>query len=850
MSLVLPIEPVLPALREALAEHPAAVLQAPPGAGKTTRVPLALLDAGWLAGQKLVMLEPRRLAARAAARRMAALLGERVGETVGYRVRMDTRVGPRTRVEVVTEGVLTRMLHADPSLEGVGLVVFDEFHERSLQADLGLALTLQARQLLRPDLRLLVMSATLDGAPVARLLGDAPVVTSEGKSFPVETHYLARPVEGRIEGAVAAGVRRALAEAEGDVLAFLPGAAEIRRTEARLLEGGLPDGVFVAPLYGALPAEAQDRAVAPAPAGQRKVVLATDIAETSLTIEGVRAVVDGGLARRPRFDPRSGMTGLVTVRVSRSSADQRRGRAGRTAPGVCYRLWTKAEHARLAPFAPPEILEADLAPLALDLAAWGAAPEDLAWLDPPPPGPFAQARDLLAALGALDHAGRLTDHGRRMAGLALHPRLAHMLLRAQDLGLGAGVAALLGARDPLRRAGPQPPDVDLRLRFEALRSGRAPGHEVDRGALARIREEARHWRRRLGDGADGKGGRDGGETPDPHPSPSNLDQAGVLLALAYPDRIAERRAPGRFRLRNGRAARLPDHDPLADAPYLAVADLDSLPRSSGARGGEARVFLAAPLTREEIEAYFADQIETEDAVMWDVEAGRVRARRLTRLGAVVLREAPLATPDPDTVAGALVEGVRQSEGRLLPWTRAARGVQERVLFLRHHLGDAWPDLSDAALLATLDDWLRPYLAGCATAADLARLDLASVLLDRLDGPQRAALDRLAPTHLTVPSGSRIPLDYTDPAAPVLAVRLQEVFGMTETPRLAGGCVPVLMHLLSPAGRPVQVTRDLASFWRDAYFDVRKDLRGRYPKHHWPEDPLAAEPTARAKRRGQ
>ena len=750
-------------------------------------------------------------------------------------MRLDTRVGPRTRIEVVTEGVLTRRLQSDPGLDGVGLVVFDEFHERSLAADLGLALTHQAQGLLRPDLRILVMSATLDGAPVARLLGDAPLVTSEGRSFPVETHYLDRPVEGRVEGAVAAGVRRALAEAEGDVLAFLPGAGEIRRAESQLREGGLPDGVFVAPLYGALPAEAQDRAVAPAPPGRRKVVLATDIAETSLTIEGVRAVVDGGLARRPRFDPRSGMTGLVTVRIARSSADQRRGRAGRLAPGVCYRLWTTTEQAHLAPSTPPEIADADLAPLALDLAAWGAAPDDLAWLDPPPPGPFAQARDLLAALGALGREGRLTDHGRRMAGLALHPRLAHMLLAAEPLGLAdvaADVAALLGERDPLRRPGGSA-DVDLRLRLELLRGGdldRFRGLDVHRGALARIRQEAKHWRTRRG----GSAGR--GES-----RPAALDQAGLLLALAYPDRIAQRRGEGRYRLRNGRAARLPDGDPLSDAPFLAIGSLD-------ARGGEARVFLAAPLSPEEIEGPFADQIEREDRVSWDDAAERVRARRVERLGAVVLKEAPLADPDPEAIADALVEAVRASEGRRLPWTKEARAVQARLAFLRHVFGDAWPDRSDAALLATLDDWLRPYLVGVATATDLGRLDLSALLLHGLDHRQRAALDRLAPTHLTVPSGSRRPLDYSDPEAPVLAVRLQEVFGLTETPRLADGRVPVTMHLLSPAQRPVQVTQDLASFWRDAYFDVRKDLRGRYPKHHWPENPLDAAPTARAKRR--
>ncbi|NNF59424.1 MAG: ATP-dependent helicase HrpB [Rhodothermaceae bacterium] len=829
----LPIEAALPALREALRGRPAAVLQAPPGAGKTTRVPLALLGEAWLGDQRIVMLEPRRLATRAAARRMAQTLGERVGETVGYRVRMDTRVSTRTRIEVVTEGVLTRMLHADPTLGGVGLVVFDEFHERSLPADLGLTLALQSRSLFRPDLRLLVMSATLDGAPIAALLGDAPLVTSEGRAFPVETHYHDRPLEGRIAPAMAGAVQRALAETEGDLLAFLPGAGEIARTQV-LLEGGmLPAHVVITPLHGSLPAAEQDRAIISDPQGRRKVVLSTDIAETSLTIEGVRMVVDSGLVRRPRFDPRSGMTGLVTTRVSRASADQRRGRAGRTAPGVCYRLWTRTAQANLVPHTPPQIYDADLAPLALDLAAWGADPADLTWLDAPPQGAFAQGRDLLRDLGALDADGHLTDHGRAMAEVPTHPRLAHLLLRAHDFNTDAltpAVAALLNERDLLHRAG-GPPDIDLRLRLDALRSGRTSdlrGATVHRGALHRARQEAQRWRTRL---------------DAPALEAADLNEAGLLVALAYPDRLAQRRAPGRFRLRNGRSARLPDHDPLSDEPFLAIAALDS-------RQGDARVFLAAPITLEEIETGFADQIERETVVAWDDEAQTVRAQAIERLGAVVLREGPLADPAPEAIIGALLEAIRASELTLLPWPKAARGVQHRLLFLRHHLGETWPDVSETALLADLETWLRPYLGGLRSAADLQQLDLAGLLLNRLGWPERADLDRLAPTHLVVPSGSNRPLDYTDPEAPVLAVRLQEVFGLTETPRLADGRVPVTMHLLSPAQRPVQVTQDLASFWREGYFDVRKDLRGRYPKHHWPEDPLTAEPTARAKRRKQ
>ncbi|MDX1530479.1 MAG: ATP-dependent helicase HrpB, partial [Rhodothermales bacterium] len=595
MPPALPIDPVLPALRDALREHPAAVLQAPPGAGKTTRVPLALLDEPWLAGKKLVMLEPRRLATRAAARRMAATLGERVGETVGYRVRLDTRVSRRTRIEVVTEGVLTRMLQSDPSLDGVGAVVFDEFHERNLPSDLGLALALEAQEALRPDLRLLVMSATLDGARVAALLDDAPLLTSEGRAFPVETHYLERTPEGRIEGPAAQAVRRALAEEPaGDVLVFLPGAGEIRRT-AEALEG-LPPGVEVHALYGNLPAEAQDRAVAPAPDGQCKVVLATDIAETSLTIEGVRVVVDGGLARKPRFDVGSGMERLETVRVSKASADQRRGRAGRLGPGTCYRLWTAFEHGHLADFAPPEIVQADLAPLALELAAWGVqGPAGLRWLDPPPEAPFQQARALLRELGALDAGGAITPHGREMARLALHPRLAHLVLRGRQLGLGAtacDLAALLSERDLLRSAGPTPPPADLRLRLDALRrGGGVHGAEVHRGALHRVRQQADQYRRQLSVARDER----------------DAEAAGLLLALAYPDRIAQRRAgqEGRFRLRSGQAAAFPSPQLLSTSDFLVAAHLDG-------RRAEARIFLAAPVTQEELETHFGDQIEEAD----------------------------------------------------------------------------------------------------------------------------------------------------------------------------------------------------------------------------------------------
>ncbi len=828
---------MLPALAAALRDGNRAVLEAPPGAGKTTRVPLALLDEPWLGGQKLVMLEPRRLAARAAARRMAQTLGERAGGTVGYRVRLDSRVSARTRIEVVTEGVLTRMLQDDPALDGVGCVVFDEFHERNLPSDLGLALALESQTALRPGLRLVVMSATLDGERVAALLAEggqpAPLVRSEGRAFPVETHYLDRTPQGRTEDLAARAVRRAMAETDGDALVFLPGAGEIRRTEERLREG-LPTDVDLAPLFGALPAAEQDRAIAPSPTGRRKVVLATDIAETSLTIEGVRVVVDAGLARRPRFDPASGMTRLETVRVSRASADQRRGRAGRLGPGTCHRLWTEFEHSHLAPFTPPEIAAADLAPLALELAAWGADPAALRWLDPPPEASFQQARALLRDLRALDGQGRVTPHGRRMARLGAHPRLAHLVLRGDEMGLGATacrLAALLGERDPLRSPGRTPPPADLRLRLDLLRGRSAPpsvhGCSVDQGAVARAREDAKRWQRRLGIGLE----------------EADAEAAGLLLALAYPERVAQRR-PGssaRYRLRNGRAAALPDADALTGADFLTAAHL-------GGHGREARIFLAAPVTAEELEEQFADEVDEAEEVVWEAEAGRVVARRQVRLGGVVLREGPLPEPDPTAVAEALLGGIRAAGAEALPWSKAARRLRDRLGFLHALDPGAWPDVSDDALLASADDWLLPHLWGMTRLDDLRRLDLAEALLAWLPWERREEIDRLAPSHLAVPSGSRIPVDYAEPEAPVLAVRLQEVFGLTETPRVGGGRVPVVMHLLSPAHRPAQVTRDLASFWREGYFDVRKDLRGRYPKHHWPEDPLTAEATHRAKRR--
>ncbi|MGE5514609.1 MAG: ATP-dependent helicase HrpB [Bacteroidota bacterium] len=834
----LPIQSVLPEIRSALAGASGLVLQAPPGAGKTTGVPLALLDQSWLAGQRILMLEPRRLAARAAAARMADTLGEAVGQTVGYRIRFEAKVSRDTRIEVVTEGILTRMLQDDASLPGVGLVIFDEFHERSLNADLGLALCLESQGALRDDLKILVMSATLDGGPVARLMAresdPVPVVTSQGRAFPVDTRFLSRPEPRRFADGVASAVVQALRdEAEGDVLVFLPGAGEIRRVEVLLADSPVARGVTIAPLYGDLPADAQDRAIKKGGAG-RKVVLATAIAETSLTIDGVRVVVDGGQMRVPRFDPSSGMTRLVTLAVSRASADQRRGRAGRTAPGVCYRLWSEAEDRALQAFTAPEITEADLAPLALDLAQWGIADaNDLAWLDPPPVASLAQARELLAELGAVDGQGRITAHGRAMNRLAMHPRLAHMVLRSRDLGLGGlacDLAAILGERDVVK-AERGFRDADVRLRLDAVRgeSEQVRGLAVDRGALSRVRQAAKEWRRRVGL----RPGEENGE---------GLD-AGIVLAFAYPDRIARRRPGGepRYALSGGRGALFADPEPLAAEEWLVAAELDGDRR-------EARIFLAAPLTKAEIEDHFADSIRSEEAVAWDRRDEVVQARRQRRLFALVLDEQKLDKAAPDALAAAMAQGVRDMGLACLPWTDELMKWRERVGFLRRHDAEGgWPDLSDQALLDGLEDWLAPYLGGITRRAHLTKLDLSQALRGLVPWEQARRLDELVPTHVTVPSGSRVPIDYSG-ETPVLAVRLQEMFGCADTPRIAGGKVPLLLHLLSPARRPVQVTRDLASFWANAYHAVKADLKGQYPKHWWPDDPMQAEPTARAKPR--
>jgi ATP-dependent RNA helicase HrpB len=798
----LPVDEALPRLKAALAERNAAVLVAPPGAGKTTRVPLALLDASWLKGRKIIMQEPRRLAARAAARRMAATLGEQVGKTVGYRVRLDSKVGPRTRIEVVTDGLFLRLLQDDPSLESVGCVIFDELHERGLESDLAFALVRESQGALREDLRVIAMSATLDPGPVSQRLGGAPVIESAGRMFPVETRYLDRDATGRIEDTVASAVRNALANESGSALVFLPGVGEIRRVEERL--SGLGADVDVAPLYGDLSPAEQDRAISPSPAGRRKVVLATAIAETSLTIEGVRLVIDSGLMRVPRFSPRSGMTRLETVRVSQASADQRRGRAGRLEPGICYRLWPEESQRGLLPFTPPEILDADLAPLALELAAWGVSDAAaLPWLTPPPAASFATARALLLDLGAIDAAGAITPHGRAMVRLGQHPRLAHLVLKGRDLKQGkvaALIAAILGERDFLRER-----DVDLRHRVDMALNGRAP-RLITESARRLTAREARD------------------ETPD-------ASMTGALLALAYPDRIGRRRAgtANRYLLSGGRGAVLPEGDPMSNEEFLVVADLDGAAQ-------DARIFLAAPISAAEIEEMYDERMVDEEIVEW---RGSVVARRRRRLGALVLEDKPIDKPDPDKVRAAMLAGLSQ---RGLPWTDELLAWRQRIAFL-HQLDASWPDLSDAALAASLDEWLAPFVDGVAR-----RVDFAAAVKTLVPWEQQRQLDKLAPIHIEVPSGSRVPVDYGNPAEPTLSVRLQEMFGLTDTPRIAGGKVPVTIHLLSPARRPVQVTRDLASFWKTAYRDVKAELKGRYPKHYWPDDPLVAEPTARAKPR--
>ena len=800
-----PVDQIIPQLSDALATSPAALLVAEPGAGKTTRVPLKLLDAPWLKHQKIVMLEPRRLAARNAAHRMAETLGEEVGGTVGYTVRLERRVSAKTRIEVVTEGILTRRLQQDPELSGTGLVIFDEFHERSLDADFGLALTLDIQRGLRDDLKILVMSATLDAARVAAHLGDAPVIDAPGRVFPVETRHLDKAQRQTISADALRAVHRALDETDTSILVFLPGEAEIRRTEDALNSSGLPKNTVVRPLYGAMSFAEQDAAIRPSPQGERKIVLATTIAETSLTIDGIGAVIDCGFKRVPRFDPASGMTALETVRVSLASADQRRGRAGRLGPGVGYRLWPEAESRALKAHDDPEIFVADLAPLVLELAAWGVTdPKALPWLDPPPAAPFAQAQDLLKRLEALDAENKITAMGKQMVRLPLHPRLAHMVVKGHS-ALAADLAAMLSERDGLPRA----VGVDITARLSAIRGG----------ARDRIRQTAKQIRQIAGI-----------KDEDSDVSP------GVLVAYAFPDRIAQARGGDRrYRLSGGGGAVLPEHDALVTQDFLAVATTDGA-------AGDQKIYLAAPLSLKEIEEHFRDQIEARDGVFWDSRTKAVSASKSRRLGALVLEEKPSTNADPTLIADAMTQGVREMGLASLPWTEGAKILRARVMFLRRLFPEeGWPDLSDEALLASLEDWLAPYLAGISRKAHLDRLDMHQIIQSLIPHELARKMDRLAPVRIEVPSGADVRIDYETEGDPVLRVRLQEMFGLARTPAIAEGRSPLRIELLSPAGRPLAVTQSLETFWTNGYPSVRSDMRGRYPKHAWPEDPLNAAP---------
>jgi ATP-dependent helicase HrpB len=816
----LPIDEALPALTAALRAQGAAVLVAPPGAGKTTRVPLVLADEPWAKRAKILVLEPRRIAARAAAARMAATLGEAVGDTVGYRVRFGSKVSRRTRIEVVTEGVFTRLITDDPTLDGVAAVLFDEFHERSLDADLGLALARDAQRGLREDLRLLVMSATIDGGRIAQHLGDAPVIASEGRAFAVETRYLGRDPNKAVDAQIAHATMRALRAEAGSVLVFLPGAGEIRRTEMRLKECVNDPTVDVVPLYGALDAATQDRAIAPAPPRRRKVVLATSIAETSLTIEGVRIVIDSGLARVPVYEPDVGLTRLETVRVSRAAADQRRGRAGRTEPGVCYRLWDEGETRSLEPFLRPEILTADLSGLVLDLAQWGVAdPDQLTFLDPPPRPALAEAKALLRELNAIDADGRITAEGKKLNRLPLPPRLARMVVDAADEGAGrlaAEIAALVTER------GLGGDDIDLTHRLDGLRRDRS-----------RRAEEARAMARRWVELARGSG-----------PSSETTPSVGAILSLAYPDRIAKNRGGnnGAFLLANGRGANVDPASALARESYLAVAEIIG----SAAQG---RIVLAAPISLAEIEARFADRIEAGEEVTCDPQSLSLRGRRLRRLGAIALAEQPVAVAADEAAARTLAAGIAKAGLDRLPWSKALAQWRDRVLFLRRAEGEEWPDLSDNGLASRIDEWLTPALAGKTALAQLGTDELGTALAALLPYSLRRRLDAEAPTHFEAPSGSRVPIDYEAEEGPKLAIRVQELFGLSRHPTIAGGRVPLVIELLSPAHRPVQVTRDLPGFWRGSYAAVRSEMRGRYPRHPWPDDPVSAPATRRAKPRG-
>jgi ATP-dependent helicase HrpB len=848
----LPIDAVLDELARTLAGNNAAVLVAPPGAGKTTRVPLALLDAPWLKGKKIIVLEPRRIAARASAERMAHTLAERAGATVGYRVRFGSKVSRATRIEVVTEGIFSRQILDDPELSGVAAVLFDEFHERSLDADLGLALARDAQVGLREDLRILVMSATLDGARVASLLGGAPVISSQGRAFPVLTRYLGRRADAPLERQMAEAIATALRADPGSVLAFLPGAAEIRRTQNFLGERVHDPDIDIVPLFGALEAAVQDRAIAPAQKGKRKVVLATSIAETSLTIEGVRIVVDSGVARVPRYEPDIGLTRLETVRASRAAVDQRRGRAGRTEPGVCYRLWDEPQTASLAAYTQPEILSADLSSLVLDLAQWGVSdPAKLAFLDAPPAPALKEARALLRELGALDGDGRITSEGKSLRELALPPRLARMIVDSHRFGVGqeaADIAAVLTER------GLGGDSVDLDTRLDQFRRDRAQRAVSARSLATRWASQVASSSPSPLAGEDLGVGSTAAVSRVASPSPQGAGErrasrstdeeltTGVMLAFAFPDRVARNRGNGSFVLANGRGAAVDQASALARAPYIAVAELTG----TAAQG---RILLAAPIALGDIELRFADQIETADEISFDRGSMALRARRKRTLHAITLSEAPLAVSPSLEALRVLADGLIAAGIDKLPWSKSAKQWRDRVMFLRKAEGESWPDLSDAALAAQAEAWLLPALHDKTSLKEFSAGELSDALMTLLPWELRARLERAAPTHFEAPTGTQLPIDYEAEQGPTIAVRLQELFGLTSHPSIAGGAVPLVLELLSPAHRPVQVTRDLPGFWRGSYAAVRSDLRGRYPRHPWPEDPASAVPTRRVKPRG-
>ncbi len=823
----LPITGVLPQLQELLIHNSVALLTAEPGAGKTTKVPLALLGQPWLHDKKIIMLEPRRLAARAAATYMAQILEESVGATVGYRTRLDTKIGSNTKIEVVTEGILTRILQHDPSLTEYGLLIFDEFHERSIQGDLGLVFTFQTQTLFRADLRLLIMSATLDTRTLSQQLKQAPMLTCKGKNFPVETRYIGSIEQKEFHQQVAKTIKQLLNTEIGNMLVFLPGASEIHRIEQQLAAFTLPEHTLITPLYGNLSPQSQDQAILPPPPGWRKVVLSTNIAETSLTIEGIRIVLDTGLTRVSRFDPRSGMSRLTTITSSQASAEQRRGRAGRLEPGLCVRCWEESTQRTLTRRTPPEILDTDLTSLALELAVWGIQdPAELSWLDPPPTGALAQARQLLKSLSALNITNGATEHGRKMAQLPLHPRLAHMVLQGikKQLGtLGCDLAAVLSEPDLLKATGQQD-QADLRSSMENYYKYR---QERTRPPLVqRINQASQMWQKKLG------------ITPDPLNPQHHIDRIGSLLTQAYPDRIAQQQADDRrrYKLANGCLARFPYPHPLEHHEYLVITDLDGKQPLS-------HIYKAAPISREDLFNDCADILQTNECVEWNATSQSVIARREERLGELILEECRLSQPNPELILAALITGIRSHGLACLPWTKTLHNWQARVRFLHRTMEPEvmWPDMSDDTLLKTLESWLAPYLTDIFSFTQMKRLDLTWPLQALLSPEQRQIIDSLAPTHFTVPTGSHIAIDYSTGDLPILAVRLQEVFGMTKTPTIVNGKVAVLIHLLSPARRPVQVTQDLTSFWKTGYAEVKKELKGRYPKHFWPDNPLEASP---------